>query len=94
MKVVKMDAALPIDGKFTQQELDECCKIMNQKGLEYTQEELIAILHFVDRMAEIAVDYYERTEDKQQSLVITNYTDLYDEKKSIPLYSGEYRRAS
>lgn len=70
--------------------LHECKKILNRKGHNYTDEEIILIRDFVYAMA--TIDYLFFTEQclLQQQILIQNN----DEQNSNPLHQSEYRRAS
>lgn len=75
--------------------LEKCRAIMNQRGLVYTEAELLLIREFMYRLAEITTSFYDRKkamEDKEgKTIPITKYK-YHDETTSIPLYTGEYRR--
>lgn len=66
--------------------------ILNQHGIKYTEEEIIVIREFLYRLAEITSAYYQRLKENS-SEIITLTPNNQDETKSIPIRSGEYRRA-
>lgn len=72
--------------------LEECSAILNQRGIVYTDEEIIIIREFMYRVAEITVKHHQRVkENKAKDIPIIQINQ--DETESIPLRSGKYRRA-
>jgi hypothetical protein len=72
--------------------LEAAKKILNQYGIAYTDEEILVIREFMYRLAEITAAYYHRLKENSSEL-ITLIPNNDDETKSIPIRSGEYRRA-
>jgi ribosomal protein L17 len=72
--------------------LNRAKEIMNEEAIEYTDEELKEILHFISKVVSITTANYERLKDKQ-AIVISINTNTTHETKSISLHSREYRRA-
>lgn len=69
--------------------LEHCQKVLNQDGLNYTDEEVILIRDYLYAMAEIDYLYFTEEVLKKKTL-IQNQTS--DETESDSLHSGEYRR--
>lgn len=69
-----------------------CKTILNKNGLEYSDDEIIAIRDFLYHMAEIATNHFQRITDRQATIIPLTKHENYAETESIPLYKGEHRR--
>ncbi len=67
-------------------------KIMEEEGIEYTDEELQEILDFISNIISITTSHYERIKE-QETKVISINTNTH-ETKSISLHPSKHRRAS
>jgi hypothetical protein len=72
--------------------LEASKSILNQHGITYTDEEILIIREFMYQVAEITAVYYQRLIENDSIAITLTQTDQ-DETKSIPICSGEYRRA-
>ena len=72
--------------------LEQSRSILNQNGIEYTDEEILIIREFMYRVVEMTTEYYQRIKENNSKVVPITKTNQ-DEAKSIPLHSGKYRRA-
>lgn len=77
-------------GSISMQRVKE---IMKEEEIEYTDEELMEVLHFVCKMVSIASSHFERTKLKETKVININ-TITTHETKSLPLHQSQYRRAS
>ena len=66
--------------------------ILNQRGIEYTDDEILIIRDYMYRVAEITIKHYERIKDNDLTIVPKIQADQ-DEAESIPIHPGKYRRA-
>ena len=73
--------------------LERVREIMNEEGIEYTDDELKQILEFISKVISIGVSHYERVKEKQAKVISINTNTSTHETKSISLHSGKYRRA-
>lgn len=73
--------------------LQRAKEIMTEEGLEYTDEEVKEILDFLSKVITITTAHYERKQQKEAKIISIN-TKTTHEKESLPLHTGEYRRAS
>jgi hypothetical protein len=67
-------------------------EIMDEEGIEYTDEELKEILEFISKVISITTSHFERIKQKQAKVISVN-TNKPHEAKSISLHSSEYGRA-
>jgi len=67
-------------------------KIMEQEGVEYSDEELQEILDFISNIISITTSHYERIKEKETKIISIN--TCTHETKSIPLHPSKHRRAS
>jgi hypothetical protein len=72
--------------------LEQSRAILNQQGIEYSDDEIIIIRDYMYRVAEITIKHYERIRDNDLTIVPKIQTDQ-DEAESIPIHPGKYRRA-
>jgi hypothetical protein len=72
--------------------LERAKQIMNEEGVEYTDDELNEILDFISKAISIATSHYERVKQKETKVISINTST--HETKSIPLHPGKYGRAS
>lgn len=72
--------------------LEQSKAILNQHGIDYTDEEVLIIRDYMYRVAEITIKHYERIRDNDLTIVPKIQTDQ-DEAESIPIHPGKYRRA-
>ncbi len=82
------------NGKITIGEklsLTHCKKVLEQNGNKYTDEQVSRIRDFLYAMA--TIDYLFFTEQYLKNKTLTENQN-HHEQESIPLYPGEYRRAS
>ncbi|MBI2968886.1 MAG: hypothetical protein HYY40_13885 [Bacteroidetes bacterium] len=99
MKVVKNSRevlAETEDGKVTIGEklsLEHCRKVLNRYERKYTDEQILEIRDFIYAMATIDYLFFTQQYKKRHSSNINQNQKNY-EQESIPLYPGEYRRAS
>ena|SRR5215212_4886513 len=73
--------------------LEQSKAILNQQGIDYTDEEILIIRDYMYRVAEITIKHYERIRDNDLTIVPKIQTDQ-DEAESILIHPGKYRRAS
>lgn len=73
--------------------LQRAKEIMKDEGIEYTDDELTEILHFISKVISITTSHYERVKRKQAKIISIN-TNTTHETKSVPLHPCEHRRAS
>lgn len=66
-------------------------EIMKEEGIEYTDEELNEILHFISKVITITTSHYERIKQNQAKIIFIN-TNSTHETKSIPLHQSKYGR--
>lgn len=66
--------------------------ILNQRGIAYTDEEILIIREFMYKVVEITMKHYQRIRENNLKVIPITQTDQ-DEAKSIPLHSGKHRRA-
>jgi len=71
--------------------LEQSREILNQNGIEYTDEEILIIREFMYRVAEITTKHYQRIKENNGKVIPIIQTNQ-DETKSISLHSGKYRR--
>jgi hypothetical protein len=67
-------------------------KIMEQEGVEYSDEELQEILDFISNIISITTSHYERIKEKETKVISINTST--HETKSISLHPSKHRRAS
>lgn len=67
-------------------------KIMEQEGVEYSDEELQEILDLISNIISITTSHYERIKEKETKVISINTST--HETKSIPLHPSKHRRAS
>ena len=67
-------------------------KIMEEEGIEYSDQELQEILDFISNAISITTSHYERIKEKQTKVISINTST--HETKSIPLHPSKHRRAS
>jgi len=72
--------------------LEQSKAILNQQGIEYTDEEVLILRDYMYRVAEITIKHYGRIRDKNLTTVLKIQTDQ-DETESILIHPGKYRRA-
>lgn len=72
--------------------LEQSRAILNQQGIEYTDDEIFTIRDYMYRVAEITIKHYERIRDNDLTIVTKIQTDQ-NEAESIPIHPGKYRRA-
>lgn len=68
-------------------------EIMQEEGIDYTDEELKEVLDFISKVISITTSHYERIKQKQAKVISVN-TNKPHETKSISLHSSEYGRTS
>ncbi len=73
--------------------IDECKSILNQDGLEYTDEEILIIRDFMYQMAEMTIRHYHDHRLCQPKVISINKIND-DKTKSIPIRPSQHRRAS
>lgn len=66
-------------------------EIIVEEGINYTDEELKEILHFLFSVISITTAHYERKK-QDETKVISIKTNATHETKSIPLYPCQHRR--
>lgn len=93
LKVVKQTDCHDDSVSRSMLSLEQSRAILNQNGIEYTDEEILIIREFMYRVAEITTKHYQRIKERNSTVISITQTDQ-DETKSIPLRSGKYRRAS
>lgn len=72
--------------------LERAKEIMKEEEIEYTDDELKAILEFISKVISITTFHYERLKQKETKVISIN-TNSTHETKSIPLHPSKYRRA-
>lgn len=94
IKAIKAKEADSIDNSLTRPmlSLEVSTNILNQHGITYTDDEILIIREFMYRLAEITAAYYQRLIENSSKIITLNQNNQ-DETKSIPIRSGEYRRA-
>ena len=65
--------------------------IMEEEGIEYTDEELKEILEFISNVISITTSHYERIKQKQTKIISINSNKPH-ETKSISIHSSKYGR--
>lgn len=71
--------------------LEQSRTILNQNGIEYTDEEILIIREFMYCVAEITAKHYQRIKENNSKVISITQTDQ-DEATSLSLHSGKYRR--
>lgn len=71
--------------------LQRAREIVEEEGIEYTDEELKDVLEFISKVISITTSHYERVKQKQTNIISVNSNKPH-ETKSIPLHSSKYRR--
>jgi len=66
-------------------------KIMEEEGIEYSDEELKEILDFISNIISLTTSHYERIKEKETKVISINTST--HETKSIPLHPSKHRRA-
>jgi hypothetical protein len=66
-------------------------EIMEEEGINYTDEELDEVLDFLFSVVSITTAHYERKK-QNETKVISIKTNATHETKSIPLYPCQHRR--
>lgn len=73
--------------------LQRAKEIMEEEGIEYTNEELKEVMNFLAKVVSITTAHFERKKQGEAKVISIN-TKTTHETKSVPLHPGEYRRAS
>jgi hypothetical protein len=94
IKAVNAKEADSTDNSLTRPmlSLETSKAILNQHGITYTDEEILIIREFMYGVAEITAACYQRLKENDFKVITLTQIDQY-ETKSIPIRSGEYRRA-
>ena len=71
--------------------LERAKAIMQEEGIEYSNEELREVLDFVAKVISISTDYYERLKGREAKIISID-SNKQDETKSISIHSGKYGR--
>ena len=71
--------------------LQRAKEIMQDEGIQYTDEELKEVLEFISKVISITTSHYERIKQKQTRIFSINANKSH-ETKSISLHSSEYGR--
>lgn len=71
--------------------LQRAKEIMKEEELEYTDEELKEILHFISKVITITTSHYERIKQNGAKIISININSTH-ETKSIPLHQSKYGR--
>ena len=66
-------------------------EIMVEERINYTDEELNEILHFIFNVISITTNHYERKKQNETKAIFIK-TNTTHETKSIPLYPCQHRR--
>lgn len=72
--------------------IERAKEIMEEEGLEYSDDELQEILDFISNVISITTCHYERIKEKETKVISINTST--HETKSISLHPSKYRRAS
>lgn len=80
-----------IEGKLPS--LARVKEIMKEAEIDYTDNELTEILHFLSKVISITTAHYERIK-QQEAKIISIKTNTTHETESHPLHPCEHRRAS
>lgn len=78
---------------YEQVPLEECKRILNKHGREFTVDEIETIREFLISMADILIGLQKR-KGWNIGKVLTINTDQNEAKESHTLYPGKHRRAS
>lgn len=73
--------------------LQRAKKIMTEEGIDYTDDELREVLHFVASVTTITTTHYERTKQTEAKIISINQNTTH-ETESHSLHPCEHRRAS
>jgi len=65
-------------------------EIMQEEGIEYTEEELQEVIDTISKWIVISADHYSRI--KQKTKIISLNSNPTHETKSIPIHSRKYGR--
>ena len=65
-------------------------EIMQEEGIEYTDEELQEVINTISKWIVISADHYSRI--KQKTKIISLNSNPTHETKSIPIHSRKYGR--
>jgi FKBP-type peptidyl-prolyl cis-trans isomerase (trigger factor) len=65
-------------------------EIMQEEGIEYTEEELQEVINTISKWIVISADHYSRI--KQKIKIISLNSNPTHETKSIPIHSRKYGR--
>jgi FKBP-type peptidyl-prolyl cis-trans isomerase (trigger factor) len=66
-------------------------EIMEEEGIQYTDEELQEMIDFISKWIIISTDHYKRLKERKTKIISLN-TDHSHETKSIPIHSRKYGR--
>lgn len=72
--------------------IEKAKAILNQRGINYTDEEITIIRDFITRLTEITLAFHERAKAKRV-IPITQIND-HEPAKSLSLHPRQHRRAS
>jgi len=67
-------------------------KIMEEEGMEYSDEQLQEVLDFISKVISITTYHYERIKEKETKVISINTST--HETKSISLHPSKHRRGS
>jgi hypothetical protein len=67
-------------------------EIMQEEGIQYTDEELQDVVDFISKMIIISTDHYKRSKEKKAKVISLNSNHPH-ETKSISIHSRINRRA-
>ncbi|MBN9379945.1 MAG: hypothetical protein J0H74_04230 [Chitinophagaceae bacterium] len=72
--------------------IDPSKAILNQHGINYTDEEITIIRDFITRLTEITLAFHERAKVKR--VIPITQINNHESAKSLPLHPSQHRRAS
>lgn len=72
--------------------IEQCRKLMNESGIEYSDEELVVVREFLYRLVDISGNHFQRRKEQESKAKIIKLNIEDNGQKSIPLCTGEYRR--
>ena len=71
--------------------LQRAREIMNEEGIQYTDEELQEVIDFISKWIVISTDHYARLKEQKTKIISLNSNQSH-ETKSIPIHPRKYGR--
>lgn len=71
--------------------LQRAREIMDEEGIQYTDEELQEVIDFISKWIVISTEHYARLKELKTKIISLNSNPTH-ETKSIPIHSRKYGR--